>query len=370
MKRVNKAIPLWKDDRWVYRPSVEGRQVKITSLKEGKTGYNECLKKESLMIADKGNIRFETAWNKHLANRKKLFGEQSESYIKTESIGRIHILPMLQYKKLSHITDQDYQNCILNAKSDKVEQLSKKTLSNIKSEIMLFNKFAMKNQWVTRLPFDLEIPRTAPVIGKDILLPKALICLLADSDGDWYVNVWRFLVVTGLRPGEAYGLQWSDIKNNVISIRRSIDRRSNITSGKNENALRTLYATRIATRILNDQKHQLNENGLDTDWIFCDKWGDKPKPVNVYNHWYKYRNKYLGNVTPYGLRHTFVSITKSDLPDALLKQTVGHSMYMDTVGTYGHEIEYDKFNAATIIDKVFEKYESSTFSVPEENEKV
>ncbi len=48
-----------------------------------------------------------------------------------------------------------------------------------------------------------------------------------------------------------------------------------------------------------------------------------------------------------------ISLTKSDLPKPLLKMIVGHSETMDTLGTYGHEVEGELQRAANILDDVF-----------------
>ena len=356
MKRANATLPRWDGEQWVYRPYINGVQKKYISTKPEKAGYNECLRKHNIALSGNNRqVRFDNAWQDHLADRLASLGK-TESYIKSESIGRCHLLPRLKSKRVSTITDQDWQNCITLAKSTSGKPLSKKSLTNIRAEIMLFCKFAKKNRWIDAMPDDLQVPKNAFKVGKEILHPKELRTLLADSDGDWYINAWRLMVVTGLRPGEAYGLKWDDI-DDVISVRRSINRRGIITGGKNENAIRTLYQTALSRAILSDQ--QVQTSTLRSEWVFCDPDGCKPVPSTIANHWNEYRVDFP-NVTQYGLRHTFVSVSKSALPDALMKQTVGHSQSMDTLGVYGKEIASDKKQAAKIIDGVFKKYKTST----------
>ena len=154
--------------------------------------------------------------------------------------------------------------------------------------------------------------------------------------------------------------------DDVISVRRSINRRGIITGGKNENAIRTLYQTALSRSILSDQ--QVQTSTLRSEWVFCDPDGCRPVPSTIANHWNEYRVDFP-NVTQYGLRHTFVSVSKSALPDALMKQTVGHSQSMDTLGVYGKEIASDKKQAAKIIDGVFKKYKTSTQTSIERKEK-
>ena len=359
MKRINATEPYWNGSRWLYTPFIDGKQLFFSSTIKGAEGKKAVLKKFSKQIDKEVDVRFSAAWVQHLTDRKSSLGEQSEAYIKTESIGRIHLLPRLKNYRVRSITEQDWQNCITLANSKKAKQLAKKSLANIRNEITLFCKFAKKNRWLDAIPDSLTIPKTAPVVGKEILHPAELKSLLSDTQSDWYINVWRLMVVTGLRPGEVYGLKWQDVTGGLIKIRRAINRRSIETDGKNENAIRTLYTSGIASAILLDQKNQLKQNGIDSEWVFCGKNGDAPRAATINNHWAKYRAKnQMPGVTQYGLRHTFVSITKSGLPEALLKQVVGHSKSMDTLGIYGKEIDTDKIQAATIIDGIFSEYKT------------
>lgn len=111
--------------------------------------------------------------------------------------------------------------------------------------------------------------------------------------------------------------------------------------------------TDTAVKVLEDQRIMLKNKGLISPWIFCDPYGEMPIPNNVYGQWDTYRKHHDIHSNLHELRHTFISINKSDLPLELMKSVVGHSASMDTFGVYGHEIEGDRHRAATIIDGVF-----------------
>ena len=57
-------------------------------------------------------------------------------------------------------------------------------------------------------------------------------------------------------------------------------------------------------------------------------------------------------VTPYELRHTFVSIAKS-LPVGMVKSIVGHSESMDTFGVYGHAIKGEDAAITAALEDAF-----------------
>ena len=48
---------------------------------------------------------------------------------------------------------------------------------------------------------------------------------------------------------------------------------------------------------------------------------------------------------------------KSDMPEELLKNIVGHTVKMDTTGIYGHEFDGDMKRSSSLIDEVFSRYQ-------------
>ena len=67
-------------------------------------------------------------------------------------------------------------------------------------------------------------------------------------------------------------------------------------------------------------------------------------------------------VTPYQMRHTFVSIAKT-LPAGEIKSLVGHSQSMDTFGTYGHAVNGEAQQTASKLHTVFSEILSSGYKV-------
>ena len=59
--------------------------------------------------------------------------------------------------------------------------------------------------------------------------------------------------------------------------------------------------------------------------------------------------------TLHEIRHSSISSLKSDLPLALMKPTIGHSLSMDTLGTYGHEVDGDMQLTANIMEQVYRR---------------
>lgn len=365
--RANATIPKWDESLqlWIYRPYIDAVQKKYTSDRPGDKGAKECLKKYSSALAGMNlrSVRLGTAWEDYQEDVKQRLGADSESYRKTVSIGKTHIVPNLKMKKVADITDQDWQTIINKAKPDRGgrSELSKKTLKNIRAEIIGFCKYAKKGRIIEHLPESLYIPKNAPVIGKEIIQPDELVRFLSDDRPEWwYLQAWQLMVVTGLRPGEVYGLKRSDVKDGMIRIDRSIRQDGKTTSGKNHNAIRIMLQTDPAAKIINAQLAKLKAHKVALPWLFPDEDGGKPNPVVIYHDWEDYRNQLPQRVTLYGLRHTWVSLMQKELPDSLMKLLLGHSPTMDTKGTYGHTITGDDRQAADIVNAVFDKLFNKT----------
>ena len=170
---------------------------------------------------------------------------------------------------------------------------------------------------------------------------------------DWCIHAYRLAVLEGLRPGELLGLRWEDLNGSTLTIHQSINDLGEVTDGKNENANRTIVLTGLAVQEIEAQRKQLHDRGMVCKWIFPNEKCQPFRQKAFRNRWYKYcETNQISAVTPYELRHTFVSIC-DEMPDGLKKQVVGHSRNMDTNGIYGHRKTGDLERAAAYSDAAF-----------------
>lgn len=353
------ASVIWIENerRWSLRVSIAGHVRRFTSTRPGIAGKKECLRKyreyidghaaEQITVAD--------AWQKFLAHIVDKNG-RTDAYINLDKYGRNYILPRIGKMLVSNVSVVDLQEIISNARpvSDRVEMLSRKTLSNLRASIMQFVRYCIAAEYMDPLRGELYIPKTAPRKNKVILQPDAIRRLFAPSSAeDWYINIFRFGCVTGLRTGEILGIKTTDIQNGVLTISRSINNRNEITDCKNDNARRQIYLNTIARRIINE--NIVRNRPLRTDWIFCAKNGGPLSQSTLRNAWLRLASERDLPGSPYSLRHTFISLFKNEMPEAMLRQIVGHGANMDTIGIYGHIVNGELEQAARIIDVNFEK---------------
>lgn len=251
-------------------------------------------------------------------------------------------------KKISSLTDQHLQDIINSAYA---KGLSKKSLCNLRATLVAFIKYCRKCKVTTYHPEDIIIPKGATSVRKQILQPEHLITLFTvdttvranERVYDEYINAYRFQVLTGLRPGELLGLMWKDIKGNTVRIARSINVYGEITRGKNENAVRSFALTELSQKVLDEQSERSTDSHI---------FGNC-KESAYRDSWKRYcEANAIPYVTPYELRHTFVSIAKS-LPEGHLKSLVGHSKSMDTYGIYSHAINGEQQETAIMLNELF-----------------
>lgn len=143
------------------------------------------------------------------------------------------------------------------------------------------------------------------------------------------------------------GLKWADFEENSLYVKRAINYRKEVTKGKNENAIRKITLGERALAVLSAQREKSNGQ---SEFIF---------PLASQNQYEERLARYceansLPHITPYELRHTFVSVTKT-LPEGQIRPLVGHSKNMDTYGVYGHDVAELNNATAQSIDCIFNK---------------
>lgn len=359
MKRTNTAKWVDGTNRWQINVQKDGIRKTFVCSTPGRTGQRECNKKADEWLDD------------NISNNKMKVCEVAKIYLqnKKDTTSRTHyqqysshfnawINPIIGNVRICNLTEQHFQTVV-----NKVYAAgkSKKTITNIRGAMLSFLKFCRSCRLTTLFIEDIKIPRGAVLKGKKILQPREIKKLFTidttfanhKEAPEIYINAYRFQVVTGLRPGEVFGLKWTDIRKRTLYLSRSINCYNEITSGKNENARRTIYLSDIAIAILQNQKFLLNNFDLSSEYIFCNRFSDNIKTQDYNKHWHKYcAFNDITDTTPYELRHTFVSAIKT-IPEGYLKQIVGHSKDMDTYGVYSHQVDGDMEEASKLIQNIF-----------------
>ena len=377
-QRTNTATWLPNQQRWQIKVQKDGVRRTFTSAKPGRTGQREANRKADAWL-DEGitstTKRCADVWSEYMISVEAAAGG---SYIdQVEKFGRNYILPVIGVRRigdlntgmLQDVLNRSYKEGCLNQASRRRSKgnLSRKTLQGIRGVEVSFVKWARQHKYTTLRPEDegLAVPKGARNKGKKILQPDALRVLLSTDtrvvrgkvEQDENVHAYRVAVMTGLRPGELLGLRVGDVEGNRLHLHRAINRQNEETTGKNENAIRTVVLHPLAAAEIHAQLQQRTceeERPLrDEDPIFPLK-----NQQSLYNYWQFYQrcNGIDPPVSLYELRHTFVSMVEDAVSPAQLRRMVGHSRSMDTYGWYSHAVDGRDNAAALAVSDALAEY--------------
>ena len=346
---MRRSEAIWNENqqRWIIKVQSHGTRKTFADPTPGKRGKVLAERKADDWLEHRTvgtATRCEVLLDRYADQKKATTG--TSNYRQIEYHIRVHIKPAIGTKKISHITEADLQEILDKAFA---AGLAKKSIMTLRATITAFMKYCRMAKATTLFPENLTIPKAARRSEKHIASPNELKVLLESSQTtrkgkvvtDHFIHAYRFAVLTGVRPGELVGLKWSDLKGNKLTIRRAINDENEVTEGKNENARRMISVKGLPRKELDEQRAMLAQAGILSEYIFpgCD--AEYVKQQTLRDNWYRYcEHNGISKITPYELRHTYVSVN-DEMPDGLKKKAVGHSENMDTDGTYGHKITGD-----------------------------
>ena len=345
--------PQWDGQRWRIREMREGKMHSFSSSVPGAKGRKEVIKKYEAWYYGEvtGEKTVTQVTKEYLEDVKARCGEDSPALEQYECYMRLYVLPVCGPRKICKMTLRDWQN-VINGASGRNKPLSEKTLRNLRAIIMSIIRYGYEDYQCELPRGSLYIPKGHSKKEKEILQKDDIIRLLEPSPL-FYHPLFCFLLLTGMRPSEALGIRASEISQDKVIIKRGINARGHITEGKNANAKRIIPIGELASGILRQTIRRNEEMNLHTEWIFCSPDGSQGKQSAMRKHWSKLKAERDLPGTVYSLRHTFISMMKNVLPEQSIKDVVGHSVSMDTFGTYGHIIDGEDRRIAEVIDLTF-----------------
>ena len=354
------ATPKWNKERklWIIQGKRNGLRKVFYSSTPGMKGKREVLDKYDDWVEFGGSekITVEKCVELYLADIEARLGRR-DTYRKTEIYTRLYVLPVLGKCKMNNLSLRDWQAVLNNARAQKdpSKPLSYKTMTHLRTICVGLHKFAYVNFYCDEWRGSLYIPQGHEKGERQILQPSDIAALFAPCSL-WYVNAFRVMLLCGLRPGEAYGIQEGDIKGNVLYISRAINDEGEVTEGKNRNAKRAIPLPSLAAKLIRETIQRNHEANFGTPWVFCNYYGDKANQGTARKQWNRLKAERGLPGSPYSLRHTFVSIVSSQttLAEGTIKDIVGHSEAMDTMH-YKHRVDGELEEAAKVINLTFER---------------
>ena len=203
-------------------------------------------------------------WEKVIAQTHK--GSTEDKYLFEL---RSYILPAFGSSQVSEITRYDVESFL----ADKAKSYAKSTLKGMKVALSKLLSWAVENEWIEKNACDgVKLPEGNGRRVKRVILKAEQLKKLVAALPEPYATFALFLAVTGLRPGEAIGLKWSDFEGNVLHIQRRIYERA-VDTPKTKNSDRYIP---IPSALL----ARLKALGEDGEWVFRSEAGTPIDPHN------------------------------------------------------------------------------------------
>lgn len=182
-----------------------------------------------------------------------------------------------------------------------------------------------------------------------------------------YKTLIYLLLYTGMRRGEAMGLEWKDIdfEKGVIHIQRTSaylpGRGVFEDTAKNKTSVRSIHIDAGAGNMLKEYRAYQNAERLkigslwkDTDRLFT-QWDGSPMNPDTPSGWFHnfVKRHELPNICLHSLRHTHASLLIANHADIrTVSGRLGHARTSTTMDIYSHLIRSADKEAACTIEKV------------------
>lgn len=261
-----------------------------------------------------------------------------------------YVKPVLGDKKLSQITAEDIQTMYNKMLED---GLSPRTVRY--THTILKNALQQAVKWgkLYRNPADLvDLPRQKKEEMKVLTPEQAARFMEATVYSPWKA-FFSLLLASGMRPGEALGLKWSDIdfKNKRVTVNRALVRTAGggwkLEEPKTARSRRTIPLPASVMADLEEHKKNQAAEKLkakpgtynDQGFVFAASNGEPMSDKNIFRRHFKPLLEAAGlpDIRLYDLRHTCATLLlASGVNPKVVSERLGHASVTLTLDTYSH----------------------------------
>lgn len=356
-----RAKARWREDKQIWQLNItppEENRKSIYSKTPGDKGRNEVAKKALDYLNNQQKIpsgTLDAAYTGYIAYLKSTFPETT--WYLPDSLGRTWVIPALGSMRLDAINHADIQRVVDAAAAKGRKQ---KTLKHIRTEIRKFFVWCYKNGLCEFIPDSdlITISHGARGEEKIILTPDETLTFF-ESDMTLFngkpakeplIHLYRYGLLTGMRPGEKLALDSSDIIDggHKTIIDEALNDSGNYTDGKNKTAIRTIINCELAKNELLAQQAEYPTTSTNEPFFGCCSQRYYRDRLEIYCD-----ANGIRRITPYNFRHTFESYRKRPDESELTKAKNLYVGHMEEIPSYIHEVEGYPELVAQEINRIF-----------------
>jgi len=353
-----------KDLLWVAAiSSSAGRKVAYARTRKEATAKLQKLQQEanSGLPNARHDITVELLAQEYLAHKKPEWRPRTIAF--SSHVFRAYILPTLGSVKLSDLDARRVQTWMRSLQTRKESPLSPRSVQLARANLCRALDLAVRWDWVPRNVARLtDAPKSVAKRPPEASIEQSRAILRA-VEGDSLEPLFILLVYSGLRIGEALGLQWSDWSESQgrLSVQRQLGRESGTEAGpfmlappKSESGFRSIpVAPAVATALRahrdRQEEHKRQWAALGRTWS-GEKWGNLIFPnrdgnplayCNVRRSLKLCMDRAgIVGITPHTLRHYCASILIAEgLPLTVIARVLGHASPAITMSVYAHQLK-------------------------------
>ena len=202
-------------------------------------------------------------------------------------------------------------------------------------------------------------------------LTGAEVARLLNHAAPQYWPLFRTMVYTGMRLGEALAMQWRYLTEGeggigLYAVEYNVDKRNQLAALKTRSSRATIALSTVVVDALREQRAtvaaaalQAGKAWTDLDLIFprmglCKHWGNPHEQRPIRNALARAAHRAgIGHVRPHDLRHTCASLLISEgLNIKQVSSHLRHSAVGITLDTYGHIYPADRNEVAYAMDRI------------------
>jgi integrase len=176
--------------------------------------------------------------------------------------------------------------------------------------------------------------------------------LLGALQGQRLERLYRFLLLTGCRKGEALALTWDDVNPDAATLTFRVSKTGRRTIGLSANLVALLKAQRTAVRNEQIAAKRWDDHGL----VFPSSVGTRITDSALTVHFK--RSLFSAGIDHtyriHDLRHTAITLmAQNGVPIRTVMELVGHKRIETTLEIYSHASQDDQGQAIATLERLF-----------------